>query len=135
MHITSALHSSWGKKVLPMFIAGGTAYCRWRMNWYSGSGWMRPSRTAPFTSAVPSSGSRMYLTATTPAITDGGTLAPLRTPVVVNQRVSRVMHACGSCMHTVACDQSKLKQGYLPFRRFAPMINVTDGIAPPLYSA
>jgi hypothetical protein len=41
---------------------------------------MRPSWTAPFTSAVPSSGSRMYLTTTTPAITDGGTLAPPRTP-------------------------------------------------------
>jgi hypothetical protein len=91
-----------------MFIAGGTAYCRWRMNWYSGSGWMRPSRTAPFTSAVPSSGSRMYLTATTPAITDGGTLAPLRTPVVVNQRVSRVMHACAHACILLLVIRSKV---------------------------
>ena len=69
-----------GEYIIPMFIAGGTAYCRWRMNWYRGSGWMRPSQTAPFTSAVPSSGSRMYLTTMTPAITDGGTLAPPCTP-------------------------------------------------------
>lgn len=56
---------------LPMFIAGGTAYWRWRMNWYRGSGWMRPRRTAPLTKPVPSRGSRMYLTTTMPAITDG----------------------------------------------------------------
>jgi hypothetical protein len=32
---------------------------------------MRPRRTAPLTKPVPSRGSRMYLTTTMPAITDG----------------------------------------------------------------
>ena len=90
LHLQTSTHNIFKNKttrlrrgciiILPMFNAGGTAYCRWRMNWYRGSGWMRPSRTAPFTSAVPSSGSITYLTAMTPAITDGGTLAPPRSP-------------------------------------------------------
>jgi hypothetical protein len=38
------------------------------------------------------------------------------------------LYACMTLLFV--CDQSKAK---LPFRRFAPIINVMDGIAPPLH--
>ena len=51
---------------IPMFMAGGSAYCNRRTNWYKGSGFTRPSWTAPLTMAMPNRGRNIYRTTMIP---------------------------------------------------------------------
>lgn len=51
---------------LPMFIAGGTAYCKNRMNWYRGSGCTRPRLIAHLTIPTPIMGRIIKRTTKTP---------------------------------------------------------------------
>lgn len=52
--------------IVPMFMAGGSAYCNRRTNWYKGSGFTRPSWTAPLTMAMPNRGRNIYRTTMIP---------------------------------------------------------------------
>lgn len=59
--------------LIPMFIAGGRAYCSRRTNWYNGSEWMNPAFTAALTMTIPSRGMKRWRIAMIPAIRDSGT--------------------------------------------------------------
>lgn len=62
--------------IIPIAIAGGSAYWRRRMNWYKGSTCTKPKCVAPLTITTPKIGSIIYLTAMIPRIVQNGVLAP-----------------------------------------------------------
>lgn len=72
------------KHFLPMFIAGGSAYCTKRMNWYKGSECTRPRRIAPLITIIPTRGNMIYRTTTTPIII-GSRMSEPRKPVNMKQ--------------------------------------------------
>lgn len=62
--------------VLPIFMAGGSAYWRRSTNWYKGSICTKPKCVAPLIIRTPKIGSKIYRTAMIPIIVQNGVLAP-----------------------------------------------------------
>lgn len=66
-HIIVFISQYW-KLIVPMFIAGGSAYWSRRTNWYNGSEWTKPKRIALLTMIMPKRGRKIYRTAMMPKI-------------------------------------------------------------------
>lgn len=80
--------------VIPIAIAGGSAYSRRRTNWYKGSGCTKPNWVAPLITRIPKIGSMIYRTTNIPMIVQNEVSAPFKPVSIFIQEIKKLFKIC-----------------------------------------